>query len=181
MLRLSLPAGWHGCTLYFCPQTTLVLLCSPFTRFLLLAPPHCAETPELLQGTGTFPRTPPWASSERKALNSHPENTKGHYSSKGNRAADERQRDSRQMQAMCTKTRGFPRRTTDQGVLPAATALAKVSWLCRCLPPLENNPANILLHPLGMHTARRSAVLSLEGSPAMLPFHRTCKEDKIWM
>lgn len=82
---------------------------------------------------------------------------------------------------MCTKTRGFPRRTTDQGVLPAATVLAKVSWLCRCLPPLENNPTNILLHPLGMHTARRSAVLSLEGSPAMLPFHRTCKEDKIWM
>lgn len=32
-----------------------------------------------------------------------------------------------------------------------------------------------------MHIARRSAVLSLEGSPAMLSFHRTCKEDKIWM
>lgn len=83
VLCLSLPAGWHGGTLYFCPQTTPVLLCSPFTRFLLLALPHRAETPELLQGMGMIPRTPPQASSKRKALNSHPENTKGHQNTKG--------------------------------------------------------------------------------------------------
>lgn len=62
----------------FVPPTTLVLLYLLFTRFLFLALPRRAEIPELLQGTGALPRTPPQASSERKVLNSHPENNKGH-------------------------------------------------------------------------------------------------------
>ena len=82
---------------------------------------------------------------------------------------------------MCTSVRGLSLKLhLNRKRSPAATALAQIGRLCRCLSLAENNPSNISLYSLGVPIARISAVFSLEDSPAMLAFCHTCEEDNTW-